>query len=126
MVGHGHVVRAKACATERLAALDGVVDKLTRRLERLKGRLLARTHPRHHLSGPGYDSSVLSDGVAPDEQRIVKTKQFAIKPMTPEEASLQMDLLSHSFFLFTNADTGRAAVVYRRNDGDIGLIDAER
>ncbi|MGH9152902.1 MAG: sigma 54 modulation/S30EA ribosomal C-terminal domain-containing protein, partial [Acidimicrobiales bacterium] len=55
--------------------------------------------------------------------RIVRTKQFAIKPMTPEEAVLQMELLSHDFFLFTNADTSAAAVVYRRKDGHIGLID---
>jgi ribosomal subunit interface protein len=54
---------------------------------------------------------------------IVKTKQFAIKPMTPEEAALQMELLGHDFYFFTNADTERAAVVYRRNDGDVGLID---
>jgi putative sigma-54 modulation protein len=53
----------------------------------------------------------------------VKTKAFQIKPMTPEEAILQMDLMAHDFFFFTNADTERAAVVYRRDDGDIGLID---
>ena len=58
-----------------------------------------------------------------DQPRIVKTKQFAIKPMTPEEAALQMDLLGHEFFFFTNADTSGAAVVYRRNDGNVGLID---
>ena len=55
--------------------------------------------------------------------RIVKTKAFQIKPMTPEEAILQMDLMGHDFFFFTNADTERAAVVYRRDDGDVGLID---
>jgi putative sigma-54 modulation protein len=57
--------------------------------------------------------------------RIVKTKQFSIKPMTPEEAALQMDLLGHDFFFFTNADTMRAAVVYQRDDGQIGLIDSQ-
>jgi putative sigma-54 modulation protein len=58
--------------------------------------------------------------------RIVKTKQFAMKPMTPEEAALQMDLVGHDFFFFTNSDTDRAAVVYRRDDGDVGLIDEAR
>jgi putative sigma-54 modulation protein len=58
------------------------------------------------------------------EARIVKTKQFAIKPMTPEEAALQLDLLGHGFYFFTNSETERAAVVYRRHDGHIGLIDA--
>ena len=54
----------------------------------------------------------------------MKNKSFAIKPMTPEEAALQMDLLGHDFYFFTNAETERAAVVYRRDDGDVGLIDA--
>ena len=56
--------------------------------------------------------------------RIVKSKRFEIKPMTPEEAALQMDMLGHGFYFFINADTGVAAVVYRRGDGDVGLIDA--
>ena len=60
------------------------------------------------------------DGVQP---RIVKTKSFQMKPMTPEEAALQMDLLGHDFFFFMSAETERATVVYRRDDGDIGLID---
>jgi putative sigma-54 modulation protein len=55
--------------------------------------------------------------------RIVKTKEFTIKPMSAEEAVLQMDLLGHDFFLFTRSETGRAAVIYRRNDGNFGLIE---
>ncbi len=55
--------------------------------------------------------------------RIVKTKEFTIKPMSAEEAVLQMDLLGHDFFLFTSSETGRAAVIYRRNDGNFGLIE---
>jgi putative sigma-54 modulation protein len=56
--------------------------------------------------------------------RIVKTKRFAAKPMDPVEAALQMDLLGHAFFLFTNTQTGHAALLYRRNDGNLGLIEA--
>ena len=129
MVGHGHVVRAKAAASEQMAALDAVVDKLHRRLERLKGRIVGRAHARHRAghvaetAGAGPVATFDTDGEGPGT-RVVRTKQFSIKPMTPDEAALQMDLLSHSFFFFTNAETGRAAVVYRRNDGDIGLIDA--
>ena len=64
-------------------------------------------------------------GVDGDEPapRIVKTKRFAAKPMDPEEAALQMELLGHAFFLFTNTETGHAALLYRRNDGNLGLID---
>jgi putative sigma-54 modulation protein len=140
MVGHGHIVRAKASGAEPLAALDRVIDRLEGRLRRLKGKLTDRSHPRRTGSldsraggvaqndqSIGGHSLIPSDDDTDGEDaqpRIVKTKQFAIKPMTPEEASLQMDLLSHDFFFFTNADTGAAAVVYRRKDGDVGLIDA--
>ncbi|MGH2578294.1 MAG: sigma 54 modulation/S30EA ribosomal C-terminal domain-containing protein [Actinomycetota bacterium] len=51
-------------------------------------------------------------------------KQFTIKPMSAEEAALQMELLGHDFFFFTSSESGRAAVIYRRNDGDLGLIEA--
>ena len=54
----------------------------------------------------------------------MKTKQFTIKPMAPEEAALQMELLGHDFYFFTNSESGRAAVVYRRHDGDLGLIES--
>ena len=55
----------------------------------------------------------------------MKSKRFAMMPMTPEEAAQRMDLLGHGFFFFTNLDTRRAAVVYRRDDGDVGLIDED-
>ena len=66
------------------------------------------------------------DGASPDGEsvdRIVKSKSFVMRPMSPEEAVLQMDLLGHDFFFFSNALTGRSGVVYRRRSGDIGLID---
>ena len=128
---HGHVVRAKAAAPDTLAAVDKVVEKLDHQVARLKTRLTRRSHPRR--------STVVVDGQVPeglngldgpdaddDEDegpRFVKTKHFSSKPMTPEEAALQMDLLGHDFYFFTSADTGLATVVYRRHDGDFGLID---
>ena len=139
MHGHGHIVRAKAAASDAFAAVDRVVDKLEHRMEKLKGKLIGRSHPRRHgsvafaaRSAPALEEvdeeeDTFDDGLDGShllQARIVKTKQFAIKPMTPEEAALQMDLLGHDFFFFTNAETGKAAVVYRRADGDIGLIDA--
>ena len=54
---------------------------------------------------------------------IVKTKQFAVKPMSPEEAVLQLELVGHDFFVFRNAETGEINVVYRRRDGGYGLIE---
>ena len=124
MHGHGHVVRARASAVDTYAAVDRVVDKLEHRIEKLKGKLAGRVHPRRSGSSNSH-APAPAEGDPDDEgpPRIVRTKQFAIKPMTPEEAALQMELLSHDFFLFTNADTSAAAVVYRRKDGQIGLID---
>ena len=120
--GHGRIIRAKAASTDSLTSLDKVISKLEHQIEKLKSRLISRTHPKHHRIGsaePDLDDE-------PGEQgppRIVKTKQFDMKPMTPEEAALQMDVLGHDFYLFNDTD-GSAAVVYRRNDGDIGLIEA--
>ena len=123
--GHGHMVRAKAAAADPFAAVDRVVDKLEHQIEKLKGKLIGRSHPRRHgsvNSAPQQDSD--EEESEPGQVRIVKNKSFAIKPMTPEEAALQMDLLGHDFYFFTNAETEQAAVVYRRDDGDVGLIDA--
>lgn len=124
--GHGRIIRAKAASADSLASLDRVVDKLEHQIEKLKSRLMSRSHPRRQSVDsdlPEEDDDAGTDGEH-GPPRIVKAKQFDIKPMTPEEAALQMDVLGHDFYFFTNADTGVAAVVYRRNDGDVGLIDA--
>jgi putative sigma-54 modulation protein len=138
--GHGHVVRARASAGDTFAAVDRVVDKLEHQMVKLKGKLVGRSQPRRsgtgHRGDQGRDGALdgalagaldgvdlEQDGTEP-ETRIVRTKRFAIKPMTPEEAAMQLDLLGHGFYFFTNSETDRAAVVYRRRDGDIGLIDA--
>lgn len=120
----GQLVRAKACSTDGFASLERVVDKLEHQIQRLKGRRLARSHSRRHDSVDSRNQPQIDEDGDDDRSRIVKTKQFSIKPMTPEEAALQMELLGHSFYFFTNADTERAAVVYRRDDGYVGLIDA--
>ncbi len=127
--GHGRIIRAKAASADSLTSLDKVVDKLEHQIDKLKSRLISRTHPKRHQVDSGLPEVDAEDAEESDQAghappRIVRAKQFDIKPMTPEEAALQMDVLGHDFYLFTNADTGVAAVVYRRNDGDVGLIDA--
>ena len=124
--GHGRIVRAKAATADSMASLDKVVDKLEHQIDKLKSRLMSRTHPKRHQVDSVAPADDDEDSGADQQRppRIVKSKRFDIKPMTPEEAALQMDVLGHDFYLFTNADTGVAAVVYRRNDGDVGLIDA--
>jgi putative sigma-54 modulation protein len=133
IAGHGHHVRCKVQAPDGFVAIDRAYAKLEHQLHKLKTKL-----KRRHQGGPkgqkladiGSAAEPASDGAAvevdePDDltPRIVKSKRFAMMPMTPEEAARRMDLLGHGFFFFTNIDTSRAAVVYRRDDGDVGLID---
>lgn len=133
----GHLVKAHASSEQREAALDVAIEKAEHQLRRLHERRVNRRASRRD-GGPGHaalagngdgaGTQTALDEVAPpasaDDALIVKTKQFAVKPMDPEEAALQMDLLGHDFFLFTSSETGRAAVVYRRRDGHYGLIEA--
>jgi putative sigma-54 modulation protein len=122
--GHGHVVRARATGPDSFSAVDRVVDKLEHQMIKLKGKLVGRSQPRRQPLVQANGHVPAEDEDATEDARIVKTKQFSIKPMTPEEAALQMDLMGHGFYFFTNSETGQAAVVYRRHDGHIGLIDA--
>ncbi len=113
-------LKAHAAAAEPEPALDLAIAKVEHQVARLKDKRVSRSHPRRG-NGAGWEADDDDDvGVAP---RIVKTKRFAAKPMDPEEAALQMDLLGHAFFLFTNTETGHAALLYRRHDGNLGLIE---
>lgn len=124
-------VKARAAAAEPAAALDLVLDKVEHQVARIKEKRVTRTHAARRAR-PAADTGEVSlaDGdVERDDDeldatsRIVTTKRFTTKPMGPEEAALQMDLLGHDFFLFTNAENGHAAVLYRRRDGNLGLIE---
>jgi putative sigma-54 modulation protein len=124
-------VKAHATASEPATALDLVIDKIEHQVARIKEKRVTRSHAgRRNRVAPGVDAGLAYDGAsdADDEEerlvdRIVKTKQYTMKPMVPEEAALQMDLLGHDFFLFTNSENGHAAVIYRRRDGNLGLIE---
>ncbi len=122
----GHLLKAHASASEPFAALYAVCDKVEHQVKRLKDKRVARSHPKRvrtqRVEMPALEDDD-EDQEGPQTARIVKTKEFTIKPMTAEEAVLQMDLLGHDFFLFTSSETGRAAVIYRRNDGNFGLIE---
>jgi putative sigma-54 modulation protein len=124
--GQGHHVRCKVAAPDGFVAIDRAVEKLEHQLHKLKTKLLRRTHGRRVAVGANGNGALPEDEGDDDGAtgiRIVKSKSFAIKPMVAIEAAEQMEILGHDFFLFTNADTGRASVVYRRADGDVGLID---
>lgn len=122
--GHGHHVRAKASAADGYAAIDKALTKINAQLEKLKGKLRRRAQTSlRDLPGEVVFDDTAEDEPVEEAPRIVKSKRFAMMPMTPEDAVSRMELLGHGFFFFTSADTGRAAVIYRRDDGDVGLID---
>lgn len=130
----GHFVKAHASSTDQIAALDLVIDKVEHQVTRLKQRKVDRMHKprRKRLTAPppidDWDEAAASASGAPENgnghAEIIRTKQFTAKPMSIEEAALQMDLLGHDFYLFKDAQTGHATVLYRRRDGHLGLIEA--
>jgi len=130
--GHGHHVRCKVNAPDHATAVDMAVAKLEQQLRKLKTKLQRRNHGKAGRAGAeapapvlvgGPPEEPLDDAEAAGAARVVKVKRHALKPMTADEAALQLDLVGHDFYFFTNAETGRAAVLYRRADGDLGLID---
>lgn len=140
MEGHGHHIRCKVAAPDGFAAVDRAVEKLEQQLYRLKTRLKGKaklngrvdrvpvTSPGRTMVEPEVDEDL--DTTLADEayitrsgQAIVKRKSFAIRPLSVDDAVLQLDLLDHDFFFFTEADSGLPAVLYRRNSGGLGLIE---
>jgi putative sigma-54 modulation protein len=116
----GPTLRAREASADMRASIDQLVDKLERQVQRYRQKRRRRT---------GRDNGTKLDVGLPvsdeSEPVIVKTKQFAVKPMAPEEAVLQLELVGHDFFVFENAETGEVNVVYRRRDGDYGLIEPQ-
>lgn len=124
---NGAVVRSTAPGATPLAAVDAVVDKLERQIVRSKQRPRsvrerAADEVDDVLAQAGVESTA-SDARESTAPNVVKTKRFDLTPMFEEDAISQMDELGHAFFVFLNAETARIAVVYRRRDGDYGVID---
>jgi putative sigma-54 modulation protein len=123
MQGHGHSVRCKVAAPDAFTALDRAVDKLEHQLHKLKTKLNRRHHGGvKNAARNGREESGVAELDVADEQ-VVKVKRFVLTPMAPSDAALQMELLGHTFFYFSNVDTGRPAVIYRRDDGTVGMIE---
>ncbi|MDH4268977.1 MAG: ribosome-associated translation inhibitor RaiA [Dehalococcoidia bacterium] len=118
----GVLIRAQEKSKDMRAAIDKVVDVLSKRIERYKGKLYDKSR----------GVSFARQGAAIEEEeteapkRVVKTKHFLVKPMPVDEAINQMELLGHDFFLFVDADTDRLNLLYRRDDENYGLIEPEQ
>lgn len=126
----GPVIRAKEASPDIYASIDLVFAKLERQVKKYRGKIVSRAQegPKEALVSEGF--KLPEETEEPEEETsaplIVKTKHFMVKPMAPEEACLQLELVGHDFYVFTNAETNETAVVYRRRDGNYGLIEAQR
>lgn len=112
----GHMIRVAGAAPNPESALDLAVDRFNQQLRRLKEKLIGKnrkTSPKEPTAEAEFDPA----------NEIVRIKQFVMKPMTLEEAILQMELLGHDFFFFQSDQSQRPSVLYRRRDGRLGLIE---
>lgn len=126
----GTLIRAEERSADMYTSIDQVVAKLERQLKRYKERFVTRT--RESLNGQ-KPSELVAASIAGTPQptgeaeehlpAIVRTKRFAVKPMGPEEAALEMELVGHDFYVFRNSEDDEIHVIYRRRDGNYGLIE---
>lgn len=119
----GLLLRGEEASGDMYASIDGVIEKLERQVRKHKTRISKKIRERKQefklqFAG-GYEE------IDEIEPKVVRSKRFAMKPMPVDEAILQMDLIGHDFFVFKNADTNEVNVVYKRKNGQYGLIEPE-
>lgn len=117
----GNIIRAEESSSDMYVSIDLVEEIIERQLKKYKNKLIDKKQSALAFSQAFMDEEYETD----DEIKIVKTKKFAVKPMDPEEACFQMELLGHSFYVFLNSDTDEVNVVYKRKGNTYGLIEPE-
>lgn len=128
LISGGMITRGEERSSNLRAAFDTALNKLEQQLRRHKDRELSRRNRRENNEELSLDNGAGTSGASEDADEngpddLVRTKRFALKPMAPEEAVLQMDLLGHNFFVFRDAESNQVSVVYKRQDGGYGLIE---
>ena len=129
----GYTLRGQESGPNLFAAIDGVTDVMDRQIRRYKGKVYRSAQGRKGAKEIGAMAEFPVEDVGTEEDeillnelgKVVRTKRFRMNPMAVEDAILQMELLSHDFFLFHNIDTNEYNVAYRRSDGDYGVIEPE-
>ncbi|MDD5747667.1 MAG: ribosome-associated translation inhibitor RaiA [Actinomycetota bacterium] len=120
--GDGAILRAAERDYDMYAAIDKATNKMLRQIKKFHEKQIVRTH-----SGSKTAKYVLAEpGEKIDSSQIIRNKKVQLKPMDPEEAVLQMDMLGHDFFVFLNALTDRVCIAYRRSDEGHGIIETNR
>ena len=118
---NGRILRVEEASDDMYSSIDDSVEALEKQIRKYKTKLEDRKYSNESIK---FENVEPLDDVE-EEFKVVKTKRFAVKPMSIEEAVLQMDLLRHDFFVFLNADTEEVNVVYKRKDANYGLIEPE-
>ncbi len=118
---NGIIVRGEDRAIDLRSAIDSLVDKLERRVKKSRSRMIERYRSSSEIRQAPEAEEPREDF----EPQLVRSKRFTVKPMSPEEAAAQMELVGHDFFVFRNAETEQVNVIYRRRDGNYGLIEPE-
>lgn len=117
----GSIIRAEQTSSDMYVAIDLVEEIIERQLRKYKNKLIDKEQTAAQLSKDFLDEDAYED----EEIQIIRSKRFAMKPMDPEEACVQMELLGHNFFVFRNAETEEVNVVYKRKGNTYGLIEPE-
>lgn len=121
----GNIIRAEYETQDMYEAIDLVLDILERQVRKYRNKIQSKKYAQIAKEAPGNFIDLPMENSEPETLTISKVKTFDIKPMTPEEACLQMELLNHNFFVFNNALNGKTEVVYKRKNGSYGLIAQE-
>ena len=116
-----YIIRAEETKDDFYAAVDKALDTLERQIIKNKTRMLSKQVKTNY----DFDISEIEIDKSVDENKIVKRKKVEVKPMNEEEAILQMELLGHQFYMYKDSESNKAAVVYKRNDGNYGVIESE-
>ncbi len=117
----GNIIRSEQVSNDMYVSIDLVEEVIERQLRKYKEKLIDR-----HQEGGNFRKEYIENETEPmEEVQIIRTKHFGMKPMYPEDACIQMELLGHDFFVFCNAETEEVNVVYKRKGGTYGLIEPE-
>ncbi|HBB61263.1 MAG: ribosome-associated translation inhibitor RaiA [Lachnospiraceae bacterium] len=117
----GRIIRSEQVSNDMYVSIDLVEEVIERQLRKYKNKIIDKKQSAENFQKAYVDNDYLEN----EEIRIVRTKKFDIKPMYPEDACVQMELLGHNFFVFMNADTDQVNVVYKRKGNTYGLIEPE-
>ncbi len=119
----GHIIRAEQVSDDMYVSIDMVVEIIERQVTRYKKRIIDQEQDAAYFQNQFLEEE--DDGMEEGEISIIRSKRFAVKPMYPEDACVQMELLGHNFYVFRNAETDEVNVVYKRKGNTYGLIEPE-